>query len=301
MRVAFAGTPPFAVPALRALAEAGHEVVMVFSQPDRPSGRGMKLRSSAVAQAAEALGLRVEKPDTFRSAGSQALLEAARPDVMVVAAYGLILPPKVLAVPRLGCVNIHASLLPRWRGAAPIHRAILAGDAQTGVTLMQMETGLDTGAMLLKRACPIGPGETTGGLTERLAGMGAKAIVELLDSSTPWPVEPQDGAAATYAPKIDKGETRLAWTSPAAQLQRAVRAFNPAPGAEFVLAGEACKVWAAEVLPDGGKAGDILSVGPDELVVACGDGALRLLEVQRPGGRRLPAAEFLRGRERTSP
>lgn len=301
MRVAYAGTPPFAVPALRALVDAGHELVLVLTQPDRPSGRGMKLRSSAVAEAAEALRLTVEKPSTMRSAESLALIEASRPDLMVVAAYGQILPANVLAVPRLGCVNIHASLLPRWRGAAPIHRAILAGDVETGVTLMQMDAGLDTGAMLAKRTCAIGPTDTTGTLTERLADMGASALVELLATPTPWPAEPQEASAATYAAKIGKAEARLDWAAPAATLHRAIRAFNPAPGAEFILEAEPLKVWSAELAAGRGLPGQVLPSQPGELVVGCGEGALRLLEVQRPGGRRLPAAEFLRGRERASP
>ncbi len=296
MRVAFAGTPPFAARALEALAAARHDIPLVITQPDRPAGRGLKLTPSAVCESATRLGLRVEKPVSLKAPGSLELLRAAGADVMVVAAYGLILPRDVLeAFPR-GCINIHASLLPRWRGAAPIQRAILAGDTRTGVCIMQMDAGLDTGPVLLERAIPIEPRDTTGTLTEKLSSLGASALVEALASLDGLSPRPQDASAATYAAKISKPEARIAWTNDAAAIDRQVRAFNPAPGAEATLGEEIVKVWACEPV-DGvrGNAGGILRAEGSELLVACGSGALRLTSLQRAGGRKMPAADFLRG------
>ena len=295
MRVVFAGTPPFAAAALEALAAAGHDLPLVLTQPDRPAGRGLKLTPSAVAQHAAALGLRIEKPASLKSPEAQELVRAVRADVMVVAAYGLLLPPQVLSLPARGCLNIHASLLPRWRGAAPIHRALLAGDAQTGITIMQMDAGLDTGPMLLARPLAIEPRATTGSLTQALTTLGAQSIVEALGALDGLVPQPQEERLATYAAKVTKAEARIDWRRTAVEIDRQVRAFDPAPGAEAALAGEALKVWAAEPVQGRGSPGAILDCGPGGIVVACGEGALRLLRLQKPGGRRLDAADFLRG------
>jgi len=296
MRVAFAGTPPFAAAALQAIAAAGHEVAVVLTQPDRPAGRGLKLTPSAVAQGAFALGIPVEKFPTLKSGQAQERLREAHVEVMVVAAYGLLLPPAVLAIPTHGCINIHASLLPRWRGAAPIHRAILAGDAETGICIMQMDEGLDTGPVLLRHALAMGDRDTTGSLTERLSALGAEAIVEALRSLPELRAAAQDASQATYAAKISKAEARIDWTRSSQEIDRQVRAFDPAPGAEGVLAGEPVKVWAAEPCPQlGGAPGTVLKAEGGELLVACGSGALRLTCLQKAGGRKMPAAEFLRG------
>ena len=293
MRVVFAGTPPFAARALEAIASAGHAIPLVLTQPDRPARRGLKLSASAVAGAADALRLRVEKPASMRTPEGQELIRAAHPDVMVVAAYGLILPPSVLGTPRHGCINIHASLLPRWRGAAPIQRAILAGDAQTGVTIMQMDAGLDTGPMLLERTHPIGARDTTGSLTDALAVLGAMAVCEVLERDAPWTATPQDDSRSSYAPKIAKSEARIDWASPNTQLDRQVRAFNPAPGAEAILGEEMVKVWEAVPATGSGPAGQVLKADESGIVVACGEGALRILVLQRPGARRLSSGQFL--------
>ena len=295
MRVAFAGTPPFAARALEAIAAAGHAVPVVFTQPDRPAGRGLKLTASAVAQAARQLDLRVEKPPSFKTPESQQLLRAAAADVMVVAAYGLILPEAVLSLPLRGCINIHASLLPRWRGAAPVQRALLAGDTRTGVSLMQMDAGLDTGPVLLEAVQPIGAEDTAGSLTEALASLGARTIVEALAQLDSLRPRAQDGSAATYAAKVRKAEAQLDWTLPAAVLERQVRAFNPVPGAEAVLGGESLKVWRAQPCAGAGSPGEVLEATAAGILVACGSAALRLLELQRPGAKRLPAGDFLRG------
>ena len=296
MRVVFAGTPEFAARALEAIAAAGHVVPVVLTQPDRPAGRGLKLASSAVARAAAVLSIRVEKPATLKASGVLEQLRAARGDVMVVAAYGLILPRAVLDLPRLGCLNIHASLLPRWRGAAPIHRAILAGDTRTGVSIMRMDEGLDTGPVLLEEAIAIGVRETTGALTVKLAALGAKAIVAALAALESLPPRPQDTSLATYAAKITKADARLDWSQRHDELDRQVRALDPAPGAEGWLEGEIIKVWSAEPVDEArGPAGSIVRAQDEELLVACGTGGLRLLIVQRPGGRKMSAAEFLRG------
>ncbi len=295
MRVAFAGTPPFAARALAALVAGGHSIPLVLTQPDRPAGRGMRPTASAVALEAQRHALASFKPPTLRDPAAVARICESRPDVMVVAAYGLILPPEVLALPVLGCLNIHASLLPRWRGAAPIQRAILAGDAETGISIMRMDAGLDTGPVLLRKRLPIGERETAGSLTLSLAELGAAAIDEVLRDLRSFVPEAQDGSRATYAAKVAKAEARIDWAAPAAAVDRQVRAFNPLPGAEARLRGESLKVWEAFPVGGDGRPGDVLAVSPEGIVVACGTGAARLSVLQRAGSRRLPAAEFLRG------
>ena len=298
MKLIFAGTPEFAATALEALLAAGHEVLLVLTQPDRPAGRGMTLQASAVKKLALAHGLALHQPDKLKDAATHEPIRAAcaqGAEVMVVAAYGLILPQAVLDIPSRGCINIHASLLPRWRGAAPIHRAIEAGDAQTGVTIMQMEAGLDTGPMLLSESIPIAPQDTTGSLHDRLATLGGRLIVDALagiDGLTPAP-QPETGV--TYASKIAKGEAQLDWAQPATVLERKLRAFNPFPGAVATLAGEPVKLWRGEAVQAAGRPGRILAADGNGIVVACGEGALRLTELQRPGGRRLASADFLHG------
>ena len=297
MRIVFAGTPDFAAAALQAILAAGHTVPLVLTQPDRPAGRGMSMQASAVKQLAQKHGLALHQPASLKSDEARLPIIEACPDVMVVAAYGLLLPQAVLDIPRLGCVNIHASLLPRWRGAAPIQRAILAGDAETGVTLMRMEAGLDTGPMLLRERLPIAASDNAGSLHDRLAVLGARLIVDALPRLERGGLadEPQPAEGATYAAKLDKAEAVLDWRQPAAQLDRTVRAFNPFPGATAQLDGQAIKVWAAELVAASGEVGRILDVGRGGIVVACGEGALRLIELQKAGGKRLPAADFLRG------
>jgi methionyl-tRNA formyltransferase len=296
MRVAFAGTPAFAARALEALAAAGHDIPLVLTQPDRPAGRGLRLTPSAVSESASRLGLRVEKPATLKTPEALDLVRAANADVMVVAAYGLILPRAVLEAFAHGCINIHASLLPRWRGAAPIQRAILAGDERTGICIMQMDAGLDTGPVLLERSIAIEPADTTGTLTEKLASLGATAIVDALASLASLQPVPQDESRATYAAKIAKAEARIDWNRDARDIDRRVRAFNPAPGAEAQLGDEIVKVWACEPLEvPSGPAGKVLRAEGAELVVACGKGALRLTTLQRAGARKMGAADFLRG------
>jgi methionyl-tRNA formyltransferase len=315
-RIAFAGTPEFAAVALRDLHAAGFEVVLVLTQPDRPAGRGMKLHASAVKQFALDHCMPVIQPRSLRldgkfpddAAAARDALRAAAPDVMVVAAYGLILPTWVLELPARGCLNIHGSLLPRWRGAAPIHRAIEAGDAETGITIMQMDAGLDTGAMLLSAAEPIRADDSTGTLHDRLAALGGRLVVQALLAPTLAPVaQPAEGV--TYAHKVDKSEARIDWRQPAAVIERRVRAFDPFPGAAFeVQAGvdagarvgndvgaraEPVKLWRAALAPGAGEPGTVLPAPAGRCVVACGDGALELLELQRPGGRRGPTASFL--------
>ncbi len=297
MRIIFAGTPPFAAAALHALAEAGHDIALVLTQPDRPAGRGMKLTPSAVKQAALARGLPVSQPATLKTPETQAELAAVNADVMVVAAYGLILPQAVLDLPRHGCLNIHASLLPRWRGAAPIQRAILAGDAETGITIMQMDAGLDTGAMLLKAVVPIRDTDTAASLHDTLAAAGAQAIVDALAGYDALVPEPQDDSQATYAAKLTKDEARLDWEQPADALARAVRAYHPAPGAWTLLDGAPLKVWLAEpAKAPGGAPGEVVRAEAGQLVVACGQGALALQEIQPAGSKRMSAAAFLTGR-----
>jgi methionyl-tRNA formyltransferase len=296
----FAGTPPFAAEALRALHRAGHRILLVLTQPDRPAGRGLKLTPSAVAQAAAALGLPILKPTTLKDGAIQDALRQLKADVMVVAAYGLILPQAVLDIPARGCLNIHGSLLPRWRGAAPVQRAIEAGDTETGIAIMQMDVGLDTGPVLLERRVAIEAEETSAGLFAKLTALGATAIVEALaqlETLTPHP-QPQDGAL--YATKIDKREARIDWSQSAATIERRCRAFDPFPGCETALHEASLKVWRARVVPiphsvdEPRVAGTVGSVDRDRLVVHCGTDALSLVTVQRPGGKRMAIADFLR-------
>lgn len=297
MRIAFAGTPEFAARALAALAEAGHDIALVLTQPDRPAGRGLQTRPSAVKQFALARGLPLAQPESLRDPGARARIEAAGVQAMIVAAYGLLLPPEVLAIPPLGCINIHASLLPRWRGAAPIQRALLAGDAMTGITLMQMDAGLDTGPILSQHRLDIDARETAKSLHDRLATLGARAIVELLPRLAAGKVTavPQDAALATYAAKIDKAEAKIDWTLPAEAIDRRIRAFDPFPGAQAELAGAPFKIWCAQPAPGAGAPGEVLAVNGHGVRVACGKGALDLVEVQKAGGRRMPIAAFLAG------
>ncbi|CAB3735611.1 Methionyl-tRNA formyltransferase [Paraburkholderia sediminicola] len=309
LRVIFAGTPEFAAAALAAIHSAGFPVPLVLTQPDRPAGRGMKLQASPVKRYAQEHGLAVAQPPSLRCAGKYPTeaaaaidqLRATPHDVMVVAAYGLILPQEVLDIPALGCINIHASLLPRWRGAAPIHRAIEAGDAETGITLMQMDVGLDTGAMISEARTPISADDTTATLHDRLAQDGAKLIVEALielERSGKLAATPQPADGVTYAEKIGKHEAALDWRKPAAVLARQVRAFDPFPGGVGTLEdGTSIKIWAAVPVEAQGNTapGTIADVSPEGVVIACGDGALRLTQLQKPGGKRLPVREFLAG------
>jgi methionyl-tRNA formyltransferase len=291
MRIIFMGTPDFAVPALDALVAAGHDIVAVYSQPPRPAGRGKAPRPSPVHARADALGLAVRTPVSLRGAEEQADFAALKADVAVVAAYGLILPVPVLEATKLGCLNIHASLLPRWRGAAPIQRAILAGDAETGVTIMQMEAGLDTGPMLATAATPVGA-KTAGVLTAELADMGAKLLLAVLADLPAHPPVPQPEAGVTYAAKIDKAESRLDFARPAVAVERQVRAFNPATGAWFALGDERIKILAAAVETQDGPAGTVMD---ERLLIACGSGSIRPALVQRAGKGAMAAGEMLRG------
>jgi methionyl-tRNA formyltransferase len=308
LNVVFAGTPEFARVALAQLHAAGFPVPLVLTQPDRPAGRGMKLQPSPVKQYALDHHLPISQPTSLRldgkypdeAAAARAALEAARPDVIVVAAYGLILPTWVLEIPRLGCLNIHASLLPRWRGAAPIHRAIESGDAETGVTIMQMDAGLDTGDMVLVERLPILASDTTGSLHDKLATLGGRMIVETLEiadcgvlTRTP---QPADGV--TYAHKIEKAESLVDWSQPANLLAHRLRAFTPAPGLSTTWQGEALKLWQALPTPTAASQatpGTVLLANADGVVVQCGQGVLRITELQRAGSKRLPASDFLRG------
>ena len=300
MRIVFAGTPEFAVPCLRAAAQR-NEVVAVYTQPDRPAGRGRGLSPSPVKREALARGIEVLQPQDFKSQVSREALAALKPDLLVVVAYGLILPQAVLDIPTHGCWNVHASLLPRWRGAAPIQRAIQAGDERTGVCLMQMEKGLDTGPVLLQQALDIGADETGGQLHDRLAEMGAQVLADglglLRAGIRPVPqVQPAEGV--TYAHKLDKNEARLDWNRPATELANTVRAFNPWPMAEAMLAGERVRVHGAIALPlaHGTTPGTLLLAGRDGIDVACADGALRIRVLQRDGGKAMTAADYLNGR-----
>jgi methionyl-tRNA formyltransferase len=312
MKIVFAGTPAFACEALRQLHAEGFDIALVLTQPDRPAGRGMKLQASPVKQYALAHGIAVAQPRSLRldgkypedAAAARAAMAAAQADAMVVAAYGLILPQWVLDTPRLGCFNIHASLLPRWRGAAPIHRAIEAGDTQTGVTIMQMDAGLDTGDMLLIEALAIGPEATTAQLHDQLAALGARLIVDALKHAANGGLRPvpQPVEGVTYAHKIEKAEAAIDWGQPAALIAQRVRAFDPFPGAQAVLAGETIKLWSVQAQPNEtaralGKAvpGQVLAAGAEGIEVQTGGGTLQITELQRPGGKRLPTGEFLRG------
>lgn len=305
MRIAFAGTPEFARAALQRLIAARFDVVLVLTQPDRPAGRGMKLTASPVKALALEHGLPVSQPRGLRldgryaddAAAARELLQAAAPDVLVVAAYGLILPRWVLELPRHGCLNIHASLLPRWRGAAPIHRAIEAGDTRTGITIMQMDEGLDTGDMLLAEAVAIAPDDSTGTLHDRLALLGGRLVVEALEmlacgglTRTPQPAE-----GVTYAHKIDKREADIDWRAGAVELERRLRAFDPFPGASTGTPDGPIKLWRACVGTGRGRPGEVIAVSDDGVEVACADGSLVLTELQRAGGKRLPARSFLQG------
>ena len=305
MRIVFAGTPEFAATALAALLHAGHEVPLVLTQPDRPAGRGLKLQPSPVKALALQHGITVAQPRSLRLDGkypddaraAQAVLLAAQCEVMVVAAYGLILPQWVLDLPPRGCLNIHASVLPRWRGAAPIHRAIEAGDAATGITLMQMDAGLDTGDMLLVAHEAIRTDDTTATLHDRLAVLGGQLVVQGLADPDRLQRTSQPAEGVTYAHKIDKAEAAIDWTQPAAVIERRVRAFDPFPGASFKLDGELIKLWRAALQPSTqGRPGEVLTAQDGHFTVACGDGALDLLLLQRPGGRRIDTAAWLQAR-----
>ncbi|MBK8320334.1 MAG: methionyl-tRNA formyltransferase [Betaproteobacteria bacterium] len=294
MKLIFAGTPEFAAQALQAIVDAGHEVALVLSQPDRPAGRGMTLQASPVKKLALEKGIEVFQPLSLKDAAAQEKIAAVGAEVMVVAAYGLILPQVVLDMPRFGCLNIHASLLPRWRGAAPIQRALLAGDAASGVCIMQMEAGLDTGPVLLRGAFPIAPDDTSVTLHDRLAALGAQLIVAAL-GKLPLPAESQPTEGVTYAHKIEKAEALIDWTKRAAELDRHLRAFNPFPGAQAVFAGQTVKLWRATPVEASGEIGQILAVDRSTIVVACGEGALAISELQKAGGKRLPVQQFLAG------
>ena len=308
MRVIFAGTPEFARVALAHLHEAGFDIPLVLTQPDRPAGRGMKLQASAVKQWAQAQQIPVAQPRSLRldgkypedAAAARAAIETARADVMVVAAYGLILPQWVLDLPRLGCLNIHGSVLPRWRGAAPIHRAIEAGDAETGVTIMQMDAGLDTGDKLLVQTLPINPQDTTESLHDALAALGARLIVQALQQAQTGALQgvAQAGEGICYAHKIDKREAALDWTQPASTLARRVRAFNPFPVASSVLGGETIKFWRVQALPPHSRAaqpGEVIAVSAEGVDIATASGVLRATRLQKAGGKPLEAADFLHG------
>ena len=304
MRVAFAGTPEFALPALAALC-AQHEVVGVLTQPDRPQGRGRSLKASAVKTAALARNLPLAQPETLKSEASRAVLHAWAPEALIVVAYGLLLPREMLALPRYGCLNIHASLLPRWRGAAPIQRAILAGDRETGVTIMQMDEGLDTGPMLRSKALPLSAADTAGSVHDALAALGATALLETLAGLaggrlTPVP-QPQEGV--TYAPKIEKAEARIDWSRDAAAIGRQVRAFNPWPVAETTLEGEQLRIFEARPVDvkalnmprtasKNAENGAIIAVQDDAMLVRCGDGALSVTQVQQPGRKPVSVRDF---------
>jgi methionyl-tRNA formyltransferase len=301
MRIVFAGTPDFSVPPLAALSQSSHEVVGVLTQPDRPSGRGRNLSASAVKEFALKNSLPLEQPQTLRTTEGRAALEAWRPDVLVVVAYGLILPPEALAIPKHGCLNIHASLLPRWRGAAPVQRAILAGDSETGVTIMQMDAGLDTGPILLQRALPIADTDDSVSVLDKLAALGAPALLEVLSGiesgSVSARVQPSEGV--TYAKKIEKSEARIDWRRSASEIDRQIRAFRPWPIAETTHRGEQVRVHRAQVLSGSTatarRPGSILGLKDDLLLVACGEAVLGIAELQRAGRRNMTAREFFNG------
>lgn len=296
MKLIFAGTPDFAASALEALIAAGHEIVLVLTQPDRPAGRGMRLKPSPVKTLALAHGLRVEQPQSLKTPEAQDMLRAVGAELMVVAAYGLILPQAVLEIPARGCLNIHASLLPRWRGAAPIQRAIEAGDAESGITIMQMDAGLDTGDMLSVYPVPIDARETGATLHDKLAHTGARAIVETLADLDRLVRQKQPEAGVCYAHKLSKQEATLDWSLPAADLARRIRAFNPVPGAVTLLEGASLKLWMAEAEAGSGVPGVILSASADGVRVGCGEGVLCITELQAAGARRMTARDFCAGR-----
>jgi methionyl-tRNA formyltransferase len=294
-RIIFAGTPEFAVPSLQALLDSQHTVCAVYTQPDRPAGRGRKLTSSPIKQLAVAHDIPVYQPVSLRKSEPQQELHALQADLMVVAAYGLILPQAVLESPRYGCVNVHASLLPRWRGAAPIQRALLAGDAATGITLMQMDIGLDTGAMLAKSECPILDADTGGSLHDKLAVIGAQLLTQHIDNIENMSVAVQDESMVTYAHKLEKAEAILDWQQTAIALARKVRAFNPFPIAQTELAGQTLRIWAAQAIDSkiDSPPGRIVQVARDGIDIATGEGILRLLTIQRAGGKAISVADFL--------
>ena len=305
MKIIFAGTPDFAVPALAALINAGHEVVMVLTQPDRPAGRGMKLKASPVKVLAEQHDLFVFQPETLKDAAVQARIAEADADVIIVAAYGLIIPTVVLQMPKHGCYNIHASLLPRWRGAAPIHRSLLAGDLETGVTIMEVVPALDAGAMVSKGVVPITETDTTQGLHDALAAIGADLMVDAMQTlaqTGQLPSTPQDESLVTYAHKLEKAEALIDWRKSAVEVSRQVRAFNPFPVAQSFLRGEVSRIWMATTVAEvtdvdalrNAVPGEVLSTD-DGILVACGEGVLRITELQAPGGKRLSAQVFIQG------
>jgi methionyl-tRNA formyltransferase len=297
MKIVFAGTPDFSVPALQSLLDSPHDIMAVYTRPDRPAGRGRKITASPVKQLATQNGVPVFQPDSLKSAAAQRVLAALHPDLMVVIAYGLILPPAVLAMPRLGCVNVHASLLPRWRGAAPIQRAILAGDTETGVCLMKMDAGLDTGPVLASAMCPIATDDTGSRLHDKLAQLGAQLLSDNLAALECGELESrqQDEALACYAGMLEKIEARIDWSDPAVEIMRRIRAFNAWPVAETRYADRQLRIWDAQVIPGeaGGLPGTVVSAGKTGIEVACGGGRLRLLEVQLPGARAVTAGEFV--------
>lgn len=298
-RIIFAGTPQFAVPSLMALLHSQHQVIAVYTQPDRKAGRGLQLQASPVKSIALEHGIQVYQPTTLKSAETQAQLQALQPDLMIVAAYGLLLPKTVLEIPRWGCINVHASLLPRWRGAAPIQRALLAEDKITGITLMQMDIGLDTGAMLLQRTCEIQPQETGQTLHDKLANLGAQLLTETLDEIENLPVTQQDDQQITYAKKLDKTEAQLNWQEPAVVLERQVRAFNPWPIAQAQLFNQTLRIWEAQALPalstTTQPVGSILACQKNGIDIITAEGILRLLKVQQAGGKPLSVNDFLNG------
>lgn len=300
LKLIFAGTPDFAARHLAALLSSGHEVVAVYTQPDKPAGRGQKLTASPVKELALTHDLPVYQPASLRNEAAQAELAALGADLMVVVAYGLILPKAVIDTPRLGCINVHGSLLPRWRGAAPIQRSIWAGDAETGVTIMQMDVGLDTGAMIRKVTCPIASDETSASLYDKLAGLGPQALVDTLDAMAAGntAAEPQDDALANYAEKLSKEEARIDWSMDAVAIERCIRAFNPWPISWFEVAGQTVKVWQAEVLPKahGQAAGTLLKADKQGIEVATGQGVLRLLTLQPPGKKAMSVSDLLNSR-----
>ena len=299
MKVIFAGTPDFAAQALRAIAAAGFEIPLVLTQPDRPKGRGMQLQASPVKQAALELGLTIAQPASLRHEEAQALLRAQNADVMVVAAYGLILPQAVLDTPAHGCLNIHASLLPRWRGAAPIQRAIEAGDTETGVCIMQMDAGLDTGAVVSTHHYAIKNTDTATDVHDALAVLGAHAIVadlQQLQQTGRLNASPQPQTGITYAQKLSKEEAKIDWNQPALIIERKIRAFNPVPGAWVEYQNQPLKIWQAEAVEQSGRAGEVLAISSDGLIVACGEGALNITELQPAGSKRMPVAAFAAGR-----
>ena len=299
MKVIFAGTPDFAAQALRAIAAAGFEIPLVLTQPDRPKGRGMQLQASPVKQAALELGLTIAQPASLRHEEAQALLRAQNADVMVVAAYGLILPQAVLDTPAHGCLNIHASLLPRWRGAAPIQRAIEAGDAETGVCIMQMDAGLDTGAVVSTHRYAIKNTDTATDVHDALADLGAHAIVadlQQLQQTGRLNASPQPQTGITYAQKLSKEEAKIDWNESALVIERKIRAFNPVPGAWVEYQNQPLKIWQAEAVEQSGRAGEVLAISSDGLIVACGEGALNITELQPAGSKRMPVAAFAAGR-----